>query len=594
MAFKFTIGRKIGTGFGILLLLTLIAFIFTIVTITRSKQQTDSVVGQVTPSVSALKEYNFILQKSQTLISKWKFNQSPNDDPSKTELRNLISKDYPHIKSKIDSLSKDWTKEETAKARSIIQFSDGLFKLYQEEIMTPLNSWESYQDPNVGFLVTLPFEDSQEKIKMLYIQLNDLIQQKEKNAEETTQQMFNSFNFLDKFVKSLGIGLLIGGILIAIFTTRSITKPIQQLKKMLLSMGLGILPKERISYRTDEIGEMGIALNSLVESMESTTEFAKQTGRGNFEAYYKPLSKDDSLGHALLKMRDSLSENEKVLEQKVIERTEQVVKQKEEIELKTKELEILFKQVTDSIHYAKRIQEAILPPSNLVKQILPESFVLYKPKDIVSGDFYWIDKKNEWNYFAAVDCTGHGVPGAFMSIVGYNLLKDILKNTDSIEPSIIMDKMNDGVAHTLHTNTTSGKQTKDGMDMTLCAINYKTLELQFSGAFNPLYIIRGEELIQYKADKFPVGMFIGEKQKFTNHCIQLQKGDTIYIFSDGYADQFGGPKGKKFMAGNFRQLLSDVSKMPIEKQKTLLNQTIEEWRGNLEQVDDILIIGVKV
>lgn len=594
MAFKFTIGRKIGTGFGILLLLTLIAFIFTIVTITRSKQQTDSVVGQVTPSVSALKEYNFILQKSQTLISKWKFNQSPNDDPSKTELRNLISKDYPHIKSKIDSLSKDWTKEETAKARSIIQFSDGLFKLYQEEIMTPLNSWESYQDPNVGFLVTLPFEDSQEKIKMLYIQLNDLIQQKEKNAEKTTQQMFNSFNFLDKFVKSLGIGLLIGGILIAIFTTRSITKPIQQLKKMLLSMGLGILPKERISYRTDEIGEMGIALNSLVESMESTTEFAKQTGRGNFEAYYKPLSKDDSLGHALLKMRDSLSENEKVLEQKVIERTEQVVKQKEEIELKTKELEILFKQVTDSIHYAKRIQEAILPPSNLVKQILPESFVLYKPKDIVSGDFYWIDQKNEWNYFAAVDCTGHGVPGAFMSIVGYNLLKDILKNTDSIKPSIIMDKMNDGVAHTLHTNTTSGKQTKDGMDMTLCALNYKTLELQFSGAFNPLYIIRGEELIQYKADKFPVGMFIGEKQKFTNHCIQLQKDDTIYIFSDGYADQFGGPKGKKFMVGNFQQLLSDVSKMPIEKQKTLLNQTIEEWRGNLEQVDDILIIGVKV
>ena len=594
MAFKFTIGRKIGTGFGVLLLLTLIAFIFTIVTITRSKQQTDSVVSQVTPSVSALKEYNFILQKSQTLISRWYFNQSGDDDPYKTKLRSLISRDYPNIKTKIESLSKDWTKEEQEKAKSIIQFSDGLFKLYQEEIMTPLNSWESYQDANVLFLVKLPFEDSQEKIKMLYTQLNELITQKEKNAEETTQQMFNSFNFLDRFVKSLGIGLLIGGILIAIFTTRSITKPIQQLKKMLLSMGLGILPKERISYRTDEIGEMGIALNSLVESMESTTEFAKQTGKGNFEAYYKPLSKDDSLGHALLKMRDSLSENEKVLEQKVVERTEQVVKQKEEIELKTKELEILFKQVTDSIHYAKRIQEAILPPNNLVKQILPESFVLYKPKDIVSGDFYWIDKKKEWSYFAAVDCTGHGVPGAFMSIVGYNLLKDILKNTDSIEPSIIMDKMNDGVAHTLHTNTTSGKQTKDGMDMTLCAINYETLELQFAGAFNPLYIIRGDELIQYKADKFPVGMFIGEKQKFTNHRIQLQKGDTIYIFSDGYADQFGGPKGKKFMAGNFRQLLSDVSKMPIEKQKTLLNQTIEEWRGNLEQVDDILIIGVKI
>ncbi|MBL7937455.1 MAG: hypothetical protein JNM51_16735, partial [Bacteroidia bacterium] len=189
MAFKFTIGRKIGTGFGVLLLLTLVAFIFTIVTITKSKQQTDSVVGQVTPSVSALKEYNFILQKSQTLISKWYFNQSSNDDPSKTELRNLISKDYPHIKAKIDSLSNDWTKEEKAKAQSIIQFSDGLFRLYQEEIMTPLNSWESYQDANIKFEVALPFEDSEEKIKMLYIQLNDLISQKELNAEETTQQM---------------------------------------------------------------------------------------------------------------------------------------------------------------------------------------------------------------------------------------------------------------------------------------------------------------------------------------------------------------------------------------------------------------------
>ena len=551
-------------------------------------------VGQVTPSVSALKEFNFILQKSQTLISKWNYNQSGNDDPSKTELRNLINKDYPHIKKEINSLSNNWTKEEIEKAKTIIQFSDGLFRLYQEEIMTPLNSWESYDDANVKFLVTSPFEDSQEKIKILYVQLNDLITQKELNAETTKEQMFSSFNFLDRFVKLLGISLFIGGILIAVFTTSSITRPIQQLKKMLLSMGLGILPKERINYRTDEIGEMGIALNSLVESMESTTEFAKQTGKGNFDAYYKPLSKDDTLGHALLKMRDGLSENERVLEQKVVERTEEVVKQKEEIELKTKELEILFKQVTDSIHYAKRIQEAILPPNNLVKQILPESFVLYKPKDIVSGDFYWIDKKKEWCYFAAVDCTGHGVPGAFMSIVGYNLLKDILKNTDSMQPSIIMDKMNDGVANTLHTNTTSGKQTKDGMDMTLCALNYDTLELQFSGAFNPLYIIRGNELIQYKADKFPVGMFIGEKQNFTNHSIQLQKGDSIYIFSDGYADQFGGPKGKKFMAGNFRQLLSDVSKLPIEKQKTMLNQTIEEWRGNLEQVDDILIIGVKV
>jgi len=593
MAFKFTIGRKIGTGFGVLLLLTMIAFILTIVTVTESKLQTDAVVGQVTPSVSALKEYNFLLQKSQTLIAKWYYVQSTENVPFKNELRSLINRDYPNIKTQIRNLSEGWTKEEKEKFKVITTFSDGLFKLYNDEIMTPLNSWESYQDPGVFFPIKLPYDESEEKLNVLYSQLNSLIVQKTQNADQTTTKMFASLDFLDRFVKLLGVSLIIGGILIAIYTTRSITTPIQLLKRMLLSMGLGILPKTRINYRTDEIGEMGTALNSLVESMESTTEFAKQTGKGNFEAYYKPLSKDDSLGHALLKMRDSLSENEKVLEQKVIARTEEVVKQKEEIELKTKELEILFKQVTDSIHYAKRIQEAILPPNSLVKTVLPKSFVLYKPKDIVSGDFYWIDKKGDWSYFAAVDCTGHGVPGAFMSIVGYNLLKDILKTTERVEPSVIMDMMNDGVANTLHAST-SNNQTKDGMDMSLCAINYKTMELQFAGAFNPLYIIRGDELLQYKADKFPVGMFVGDKQKFTNNTIQLQKDDKIYIFSDGYADQFGGPRGKKFMAGNFRNLLLAASKLPIDDQQKMLNRTIEEWRGNLEQVDDILIIGVNV
>jgi serine phosphatase RsbU (regulator of sigma subunit)/HAMP domain-containing protein len=593
MAIKFTIGRKIGTGFGILLFLTLVAFLLTIATVTQSKQRTESVVGQVTPSVSSLKQFNFLLQKSQTLISKWKYNQSGNDDPSKIELRNLISKEYPNIKNELNALSVDWTYDEKEKIKTIITLSDALFKLYQEDIMNPLNSWESYQDANVVFLVTSPFEDSQDEINSLYTQLNTLIKQKEKNAEEITAQMFKSFNFLDNFVKLLGIGLFFGGILIAVLTTKSITKPIQLLKKMLLSMGLGILPKVRIEYRTDEIGEMGAALNNLVESMESTTEFANQTRIGNFDAYYKPLSKDDSLGHALLKMRDGLSENERVLEHKVVERTEQVVKQKEEIQEKTKELETLFKQVTDSIHYAKRIQEAILPPLSLVKSILPESFILYKPKDIVSGDFYWIDKKNDWSYFAAVDCTGHGVPGAFMSIVGYNLLKDILNNSNAITPASIMDKMNDGVANTLHSGS-SDNQTKDGMDMTLCALNYNTLELQFAGAFNPLYIVRNNELLQFKADKFPIGMFIGEKQHFTNNSIQLQNGDHVYIFSDGYADQFGGSKGKKFMAGNFRELLKEMSNLPIENQSINLNQTIEEWRGNLEQVDDILVIGIKV
>jgi len=180
-----------------------------------------------------------------------------------------------------------------------------------------------------------------------------------------------------------------------------------------------------------------------------------------------------------------------------------------------------------------------------------------------------------------------------MSLVGHNILKDIIKNTTEITPSEILDKLRDGVVSTLRVSD-SGKQAKDGMDMTLCAINYDTLELQYAAAFNPLYIVRGGELILHPANKFPIGLFIGEKTNFDNYTIQLQKGDQIYIFSDGYADQFGGPKGKKFMIGNFRKLLTLIASMPIADQKEKLDEVLLTWQGEQEQVDDVLVIGVKV
>ncbi len=592
MNFRFTIGRRIGTGFGTLIVLTIIAFVLTLSIVSDSKKKTTTVVDQVAPSVAALKEFNFLLQRSQTLISKWYYSKNVNDG-GRDELNKLITSDYPERRTELRELAKSWTKEEFRVFNTIMSKTDALFFTYQQDIMIPLNSLDSYEDVSIYFLAKDALDNAEDDLKIIYSNLDELIRNKKLAAEEVKKSMFKSLDFLQRFVELLSITLVIGGLLVAFFTARSIVKPVQLLKKMLLSMGLGILPKERIDYRNDEVGEMGTALNNLIESMESTTEFAKQTGTGNFEAYFKPLSDDDTLGHALLRMRDGLAENERVLEKKVIERTEEVVRQKEEIEIKTGELQILFKQVTDSIHYAKRIQEAILPPKPLFDQLLPNSFVLFKPKDIVSGDFYWLDKKGDQVYFAAVDCTGHGVPGAFMSIVGSNLLKDTVNNTDLELPSHIMDKLNEGVVSTLHVGVTE-KQTKDGMDMTLCALNYKTLELQFAAAYNPLYIIRDGQLLQHKADKFPVGAFVGEKQKFTNNKIQLQKGDMIYIFSDGYADQFGGPRGKKFMAGNFRNLLLEMSKLPADQQRQKLDSTIESWRGTLEQVDDVLIIGVKI
>jgi serine phosphatase RsbU (regulator of sigma subunit) len=593
MKYRFTIGRRIGLGFTILVSLTVVAFTLTIFTIIESKNKTETMVGQVTPSVTELKELNLMLQRSHTNISKWVYNKSMNDMQFRDALRNIIGVEYPQKRNVLIDYSKHWNDSEKSQLQVIFYKIDSLFMSYKNNIMEPLNSLEDYNDDGVIFLAVNDYEESEAYIKTIYSNLKELIELKKQFAEDVKDEMFASLDFLKRSVQFLSILLMLGGVIIGVMTTQSITRPVQVLKKMLLSMGLGILPEERVSARNDEIGEMGNALNDLIQSMHHTTDFAKQTGSGNFSANYTPLSKDDTLGHALLKMRDDLAENERVLEQKVIERTEEVVRQKSEIEHKNVELEILYKQVTDSIHYAKRIQDAILPTNNRIKALLPDSFILFKPKDIVSGDFYWIEQKDDLVYFAAVDCTGHGVPGAFMSLVGYNILRDIIKNTPASRPADILDKLRDGVVNALRSDETS-KQAKDGMDMTLCAINYKTMTLQYAAAFNPLYLIRKGELILHPANKFPIGSYIGEKTGFDNHEIQLEKGDQIFICSDGYADQFGGPTGKKFMVGNFRKLLLKIAEFDSQLQKEELNKTLVSWQGEQEQVDDVLVIGVKV
>src|ERR1700756_116647 len=596
MAFKFTIGKKIGAGFALVILFTLIAFIYTNVIVTESKRKTDQVVKVVTPSVTSLEYFHSTLQRSQILITKWYHVQSKDDDPFKQDLRELIKYKYPALKKGIDSLSVHWTEDEKQQIKTVFALTDQLFKQYQNEIMSQINSFSAYDDASIKFPAALSLEDADDKLNVVYNQLNQLIQSQKNNADLVTNQMFTSFDYLMGFVKLLGFFLVIGGILIAFFTIRTIVKPVQKLKNVLQDMSFGVLPKEGLANRSDEIGDMNMALNGLVSAMELTTDFAKEVGSGNFDSYYKPLSDQDNLGHALLKMRTDLAENEHMLEQKVIERTEQVVKQSEEIKAKNTELEILYKQVTDSIRYAKRLQEAIIPTDHAVKQILPQSFVLFKPKDIVSGDFYWIKKTTHKAYVAAIDCTGHGVPGAFMSLVGYNILKEIsLNNEEELVPSVIMDKMSVGVVEALNPKSRimddKISQTKDGMDMSLCSVDYEKMELQYAGANNPLYLIRNGELIQYKANKFPIGFRADDViHDFTNNVIPIQKSDTFYIFSDGYADQFGGPKGKKFMTGRFRELLIETSKMPVEKQKDFLDTTLKNWRGDIEQVDDVLVI----
>jgi sigma-B regulation protein RsbU (phosphoserine phosphatase) len=350
--------------------------------------------------------------------------------------------------------------------------------------------------------------------------------------------------------------------------TRVITSPIKKLVDKVTRISDGNLNERASVEGSNEIANLSIKFNQMVERLE--------------ESYND-------------------------LEQKVIDRTAEIHHQKLEIEEQNK-------HIMDSIFYAKRIQNAILPASEYVKKHLPDAYLLYKPKDIVSGDFYWMKELDGQVLIAAVDCTGHGVPGAFMSIIGHNQLNHAINIDKARKPGDILDRLNVGVTNVL-SQELSEDAVKDGMDISLCNIDFKNSFVQYAGAFNPLYIITNNEdtiksleekdlkefefngyrLFEVKGNKQPIGNFDDNgAAPFINNEIQLNKGDSIYIFSDGYADQFGGPRGKKFRYKNFKELIMGNQHLSMKEQYKLLDDTIEDWRGDLEQIDDILVIGVQL
>ncbi|MCK4991359.1 MAG: serine/threonine-protein phosphatase, partial [Bacteroidales bacterium] len=250
------------------------------------------------------------------------------------------------------------------------------------------------------------------------------------------------------------------------------------------------------------------------------------------------------------------------------------------------------KEITDSIGYAQRIQAAILPHKTYLDKLIPEYFVLYKPRDIVSGDFYWIKEVESSIVIVVADCTGHGVPGAFMSMLGITLLNEQFVEGRSHKPAEIMGELRTKVKAMLVQEGTIRDQ-KDGMDMAIAIINKEKKELQFAGAYNPLYLIRQGELIELKGDKQPIGIH-WEETEFKDHVVKLKESDTVYVFSDGYVDQYGGEHRKKFKTQKFKELLLSVQAESMEKQKQEIDNTFEAWRGNREQIDDVCVVGVKV
>lgn len=371
-----------------------------------------------------------------------------------------------------------------------------------------------------------------------------------------------------------------------------------------------------------EMYELSVKTRDSLESETNQKEIIRQEFKYDYE-------KKEALANALHSAEMKQQESETIAEKKqqntiiiavsvglvlvvlflifVFNRLRITRKQKNEIGEQKEIIEESHKEITDSIKYAKRLQDAILPSLEEVNKHLPKSFILFKPKDVVSGDFYWFEQMNGSSYIAAADCTGHGVPGAMVSVVCSNALHRSVKEFGIKEPAKILDKTRELVIQTF---AKSGDDIMDGMDIALCVINND--KVIFSGANNPLWIVRktvllsesqkqersifiknGISLIEHKSNKQPIGLYHKMKE-FIQEEIQLHPGDSLYFFTDGFADQFGGKKGKKFMYKPFKKFLMDLHAQPMIEQKQLINEIFENWRGELEQIDDVCVIGVKI
>jgi serine phosphatase RsbU (regulator of sigma subunit)/HAMP domain-containing protein len=566
---------------------TLVAFISTFFTISKSKKVDDKINNEINPAIVSLNELQSLIQDLKTYTINWYNAIGPNDNNNRNKkVVKIIKVDYPNLKRKLMSQSLQWNTQQSQRLIDIIKVSDSLVKL-SNVIVDEFRVIADYEDSFKSMQYSLWFENNGEiggQNLIVFEKLKALMSLKKSEAEQGTIIITKSFNSLVGLILFIAAALAIGGVFISFFTIRSIVVPVDKLKSSINTMSLGVVPKEKIVVAKDEIGQMSGALDNLIQGFERTTVFANEIGQGKFDTNYTPLSKADTLGQALIAMRDEIKESRRDLEVKVEERTHELQNRKNEIEY-------LYGQVTDSIKYAKKLQEAILPSKETVAKLLPDSFILYHPKDIVSGDFYWAEEKHNKTYFTAVDCTGHGVPGAFMSIVGRNLLKQILSDLKHPHPSDILNALSKGIAETLNTKDSNSK---DGMDLALCCIDYENSTIEFAGAINELYLVRDGVLQMFQGDKNYIGAMENGFVTYTNRQFTVQKNDCIYIFTDGFRDQFGGIKGKKFMRKRFDEMIISNSHLPMQEQLRAFTKKFRNWMGIEEQVDDVLMIGVRV
>jgi serine phosphatase RsbU (regulator of sigma subunit) len=590
---RFSIARRIGFGFGVFILVVGVVFYLTNSTLTKSYDINKRINEVYAPSIKVLEELDNQLVRSQQLMKHWAYVQRREDDRERLEAVRLCETVIPEQLQKIKAYSDLWQEDQLQHLDDMTLHIHDLLKAYAD-IRSTLPNWDSYYDPMnsmmvdsyfiEGGIILQPFQQARDKLKYI----ND---QQRTMMSEQIMAMNESFKTLRVYLVYIAIIVIIAGIVIGFFTTRSIVVPVNTLRRKIVDLSKGVFTRTAIQTNNDEVGDMAKALTKLVDNLEMTREFSIQVGTGNFSMPFEPLSEQDELGKALLRMRDDLASYRNEMEEKVALQTVEITRQKEEVEAQRERVLVLYQDLQSSIDYAQRLQQTILPDDHFIKEMFPDSFVFFRPKATVSGDFYWFARRGNKKLFAAADCTGHGVPGAFMSLVGHNVLNQATKVYS--KPAQILNSANRLSGEAMRSN--DGEHfMRDGMDIALCALDSETLELEFSGAHNPAYILRNDEITEISSDPFSIGTYVKNEREFTNHKLQLQKGDCIYLFSDGYADQFGGPRGKKFMRKQFRTMLLSIYHLSMEEQKLRIGEILEQWRGDQEQIDDILVIGIRV
>jgi serine phosphatase RsbU (regulator of sigma subunit) len=580
---------KITLVFALVIIIVIANVGFNYYIIRKNKAAIAEMTEVINPYIEALEEFNHIVTESKMYSTNWVYLQNNVDD--KKSLDSLHKSRYPRSKRKLEKFMFAFhQKQKTGglESDSLVNVFDKFNRLIgvERKIMTTLITFDDYENPQKKFKCEeLVESDVLPRTDNIMKSLRRIIQQNRQEALRMKAEIEKDSSRMTTIMLLASIGLLVFIIMAVSFISGGIRKPVLQMKSIIQQLARGELPKEKLVAKENVVGEMAISVNALSESFTQTSGFASEIGKGNLTINYDKLSENDLLGNALINMRNSLRAYSEDMENQVKERTHEVIE-------KGKKLEIAYKEIRDSINYAKRIQESILPDSEKITDIFANSFIFYKPKDVVCGDFYWFGQIGDEAVIAAVDCTGHGVPGALMTVIGNSLLNQIVTSTGITSPSNILTQLDMKLHETLkqHGNII----TNDGMDAAVCRYKISKNEITFSGAKRPLYMFKKGELIEIKGNKSPIGSFGHELNKrFSEHKIAMNKGDTLYMFSDGLQDQFGGTDGKKFMIRRFREMLQEIQHLAMPDQGKIIDGEILKWQQNYEQTDDMLLIGIR-